>query len=225
MRFNIGVGVFFFIAIIILGYFTIIMSEDFFSPYEYYTITVVFPDIEGLGVNDKVKINGVLGGVVGEVELQENNVLVTMKMHKQFTLYENYKIKIKNQTALGGKYASIYPGCEYSEGNRYAVIKSRENLKGESTGDVLGILSELVAENRENVYETIDNLKQITHKITLLLNSGIDQLLVVVQFNAGLYFHEIYIRVFKVRLYLLCRQAVYRFSHNPDLYMVMPNNH
>jgi len=168
MKNEIGVGIFFFIAIIILGYFTIIMSEELFAPYEYYDIGVVFPNIEGLGENDKVKVNGVLSGLVSGIELKETAVIVTLKMYREFVLYENYKISIKNETSLGGKYVSIYPGTRYEKGSRYAIVNSRKNLKGESLGDVLGMLSELIAENRDNVYSAIKNIKQITEK----MNSG-----------------------------------------------------
>ena len=168
MRYEIGVGIFFFVAVSILGYFTIIMSEEVFSPYEYYTITVVFPDIEGLGENDKIKVNGVLAGLVSQIKLQENNVLVTFRMHEKFTLYENYKIKIKNETSLGGKYVSIYPGCKEKGGRFYQIVENRVNLKGESTGDALGMLADLIEENRGNVSSTISNVREITDKI----NSG-----------------------------------------------------
>ncbi|MCU0822281.1 MAG: MlaD family protein [Spirochaetes bacterium] len=168
MRYDIAVGIFFFVAVSVLGYFTIIMSEEIFSPYEYYTITAVFPDIEGLGENDKIKVNGVLAGLVSQIKLQENSVLVTFRMFEKFTLFENYRIKIKNETSLGGKYVSIYPGCKEKNGKYYQVVENRINLKGESTGDALGMLSDLIAENKGNVYSTINNVKEITEK----LNSG-----------------------------------------------------
>jgi phospholipid/cholesterol/gamma-HCH transport system substrate-binding protein len=168
MRYDIAVGIFFFVAVSVLGYFTIIMSEEIFSPYEYYTVTAVFPDIEGLGENDKVKVNGVLTGLVNKVKLQENSVLVTFRMFEKFTLFENYKIKIKNETSLGGKYVSIYPGSREKDGRFYEIVESRVNLKGESTGDALGMLADLIAKNRENVYSTISNIRDITDKV----NSG-----------------------------------------------------
>lgn len=168
MRYDIAVGIFFLVAISVLGYFTIIMSEEIFSPYEYYSMTAVFPDIEGLGENDKVKVNGVLAGLVSGIKLQENSVLVAFRMHEKFTLYENYRIKIKNETSLGGKYVSIYPGSREKAGRFYAMIENRANLKGESTGDALGMLADLIAENRNNVNTTIDNIKEVTEKI----NSG-----------------------------------------------------
>lgn len=168
MKNEITVGIFFFIALSILGYFTIIMGEEIFTPYEYYSMNVVFPDIEGLGENDKVKVFGVNAGIVENIQLKENNVWVTLKMYRKFTLYDNYKIRIRNETALGGKYVGIEPGKEFIDKKRYAIIHNYENLKGSSTGDITALLSELIAENKENLFKTINNIKEITGK----LNSG-----------------------------------------------------
>ena len=163
---EIAVGILFFIALSVLGYFTIIMKEDLFESRTYYHITIIFPNIEGLGRSDRVKINGVDSGIVEHVKLLEsNNVLVGVKMYNQFTLYENYRIKIKNETALGGKYISIDPGVRFKDNKHYAVVENRENLKGESVGDLFGAISELIAENRENIYKSIKNIKEITSKI------------------------------------------------------------
>ena len=49
MKNEIVVGIFFFIAILILGYFTVIMSGDIFETREYYRMTVVFRNVEGSG--------------------------------------------------------------------------------------------------------------------------------------------------------------------------------
>ncbi len=159
------VGLFFFIAMTILGYFTIIMSGEIFQRYEYYRITVLFPNIEGLGVNDKVKVNGVLSGTVEDIQLKEGVVLVRLKMYNRFTLYENYKIKIKNETALGGKYVSIKPGSRTLEGKDIAMIDVRDELVGETIEDPFGIISEFIEENRDNVRIAIRNIRDITEKI------------------------------------------------------------
>ncbi|MBN2041853.1 MAG: MCE family protein [Spirochaetes bacterium] len=166
VRNEIAVGVLFFVALSILGYFTIVMKEDLFESKTYYYMTVVFPDIEGLGKSDRVKINGVDSGIVEEVRLLESNdVLVKIKMYNRFNLYESYKIKIKNETALGGKYISIDPGIRFEDGIHYAAVEDYDNLKGYSSGDLFGSITDLIAENRENIYRSIRNLRDITSKI------------------------------------------------------------
>ena len=49
--------------------------------------------------------------------------------------------------------------------NTYAVVESRNNLKGERMIDAFTEFSELIAENRPNLYKTIKNIKEITGKI------------------------------------------------------------
>lgn len=160
-----SVGIFFFIAMIILGYFTIIMKGEIFDTREYYQMTVLFPDVEGIGVNDKIKVNGVKTGLVEKITLRENDILVECRMYTRFNLYSNYRIKIKNETALGGKYISIYPGCAESNGRKYSLIESRIELNGIPGGDIMDSLAMLVEENRENLRNTIKNIEEITGKI------------------------------------------------------------
>jgi phospholipid/cholesterol/gamma-HCH transport system substrate-binding protein len=162
---EIVVGIFFFTAMAILGYFTIIMSGEIFQRYEYYRVNVIFPSIEGLGVNDKVKVNGVLSGTVEDIQLRDNIVWVRLKMYIKFTLYENYKIRIKNETALGGKYVSIKPGSAILKGKYFAVIDIGQNLAGQTIEDPFGIISEFIEENKDNVRIAIRNIRDITEKI------------------------------------------------------------
>ncbi len=166
MKNELIVGIFFFLALGILGYFTIIMSADMFQTHKYYKVTVIFPSIEGLEKNSKVKVNGVLSGLVEDVKLMaDNNVFVILKMYNKFILYENYNIKIRSETALGGKFVGIDPGRDFINGRHYAVIQTRNNLRGESTADIFSEISDLIAENRVNIYKTVKNIKEITAKI------------------------------------------------------------
>jgi phospholipid/cholesterol/gamma-HCH transport system substrate-binding protein len=166
MKNEIAVGLFFFLALIVLGYFTVIMSGDIFETRQYYRITVVFPSVEGLDNTSKVKVNGVLSGFVEDVVLMpDNNVFVKLKMYHKFIIFENYKIKVRYETMLGGRFVGIEPGMGFKDGKTYAVVESRNNLKGESMIDALAELSDLIAENRPNLYKTIKNIKDITAKI------------------------------------------------------------
>jgi phospholipid/cholesterol/gamma-HCH transport system substrate-binding protein len=166
MKNEIAVGLFFFLALLILGYFTVIMSGDIFETRQYYRMTVVFPSVEGLDNTSKVKVNGVLSGFVEEVMLMpDNNVFVKLKMYHKFLLFENYKIKVRYETMLGGRFVGVDPGSSFKDGKNYPMVESRINLKGESMIDALAELSDLIAENRANVYKTIKNIAEITSKI------------------------------------------------------------
>jgi phospholipid/cholesterol/gamma-HCH transport system substrate-binding protein len=165
---EVTVGIFFFVALVILGYFTIIMTGEFFKFHDYYIMTITFPNIEGLGISDKVKINGVLSGNVDDIQLKENQVVVKLKMYNRFVMYENYRIKIRNETALGGKYVAIIPGTKYYEGKKLDIITARDNLKGDIIEDPFAVISEFIEENRANVRVAIQELRDVFEKI----NSG-----------------------------------------------------
>ncbi|MFH0974804.1 MAG: MlaD family protein [Spirochaetota bacterium] len=166
MKNEVTVGILFFVALSILGYFTIIMSGDIFQTRDYYRMTVIFQNIEGLDTTSKVKVNGVVAGAVEEIKLlPDNTVFVKLKMFHEFLLYENYKIKVRTETMLGGRFVGIDPGIAFKDGRTYAVVKERNNLKGERLIDMFSELSDLIAENRPNLYKTISNIQEITAKI------------------------------------------------------------
>jgi phospholipid/cholesterol/gamma-HCH transport system substrate-binding protein len=99
-------------------------------------MSVIFSDVESLAVGNKVLVNGVEAGTVESIELMPDaKVLVIMKMFKKFTLYENYKILLKNQTAIGGRIIVIYPGEAAIENIAYETVDTVKNLHGSTIGD------------------------------------------------------------------------------------------
>jgi phospholipid/cholesterol/gamma-HCH transport system substrate-binding protein len=169
MKKEISVGIIFLVAMSILGYYTIIMTGEFLRNNQSYPITVLFNNVEGLSEKDRVKINGVVAGKVTSIELlDDSKVLVALSMNRKFRLYKGYTIKISSESTLGGRYVGINPGNPIVDNIENEEILSREYLNGTSLPDPLSMLSEFIAENRENVFETIQNVRSITHKI----NSG-----------------------------------------------------
>ncbi len=159
------VGVVFICAMTVLGYFTIIRGE-FFSKKEYYTITAIFADVESLSLGNKVLVNGVESGTVESIELMPDaKVIVGMKMFKKFTMYENYRITLKNQTAIGGRIIVINPGEYQKERMEYGEVSAYKNLHGSTIGDPLSKISEIIDENRGDLREAIFNLREFSEKI------------------------------------------------------------
>lgn len=159
------VGAVFFFAMGVLGYYTIIRGE-FFDRREFYFSTVIFEDVEGLSLGNKVIVNGVDSGTVSGIELRtDSRVRVTLKMYRTFTLYENYRILLKNQTALGGKNIAIYPGYAEFEGKIFNPVESMDNLTGKTIADPLTLISQVIDENRGDLNSAIKNLSQFSEKI------------------------------------------------------------
>jgi len=159
------VGIVFFAAMIVLGYFTIIKG-DFFDTREYYPVSIIFDDVEGLESGDRVLVNGVSAGVVLNMKLlDDNRVKVFANFHRRFNLYRNYRILLKNQTALGGRMIVVYPGKSQINEEYFDIVDNYENLKGTTVGDPLTMVAELIDENKENISVAIRNIRDFTDKI------------------------------------------------------------
>ncbi len=121
-------------------------------------------------------------------------VAITIELRKEVVFYENYAVASKNESLLSGKVISINPGAALVDGatvpeikvlslptgelasrgqsalgyfieNRESIAAEMQDLQGESTGDPVAGIAELISENRGNVRETISNVRDITRKI------------------------------------------------------------
>ncbi len=165
VKYEIPVGILFLIAMGILIYYTVLKSHEILKPEDTYEITVIFPNASGLEITDKVKVNGVVSGAVEKIELKNNLVWVKMVMFNKFTLYENYSIRVDSDSIMLGKQVSIFPGSKKDKnGREYAVIETRENLRG-IYADPIKSFSDMIEENRPNVYAALKNIRDITEKI------------------------------------------------------------
>jgi len=159
------VGLVFISAMAVLGYFTILRGE-LLERRVYFTSSIIFNDVEGLKTGDKVLVNGVNMGTVEMIDLMEDSrVLVSVSLRRELKLYENYVITLKNQSALGGKVIAINPGTAEVEGEYFSRVTNTNNLKGNTIGDPLAKISELIDENRENIAVTLQNVREFTDKI------------------------------------------------------------
>ncbi len=167
MKKEIAVGLFFFIAMGVLAYYTIIMTGEFMERRDSFFMNVHFTSVEGLSSKAKVKINGVVSGGVHDIQLNEddNTVTVKLRMTRKFRLYSNYRISIRSESALGGRYVSIDPGKRVVGDRTMEEVVEYDDLDGQSYGDPLTLLSELIADNRDNLFNTIKNVRSITEKI------------------------------------------------------------
>lgn len=185
---NILVGILFISAAVVVGFFTIITEGGPFKK-ELNTTKVYFTSADGLKIGSKVTLHGVPFGYVSKVSLVdvdlEGNVIqekqdewkaigtrveVTIVTPKPLKLYENYEIKIRNESLLSGRIIAIDPGTEEdpkTKTKKQLVNLNNPNLKlkGETADDPLVLFSELIAENRADVKKIFSNIADITEKI------------------------------------------------------------
>ncbi|MCB1323974.1 MAG: MCE family protein [Spirochaetales bacterium] len=206
---NLLVGILFFGALTMVGYFTIVSESGPFAS-RGRQMVVFFDNAEGVKAGSRVTVLGVPAGLVDNIELVPvdaegrvvpvdspdrvgQRVAITLELKQQVVFYENYNIEIKNESLLSGKVISINPGSsrprdgaagareievlmpavsELAEKNQtalaYLLDRGGENaprLQGSAAGDPVAGLAELITENRTNVRQTIENVREITRKI------------------------------------------------------------
>ena len=211
------IGLLFFGALSLIGFFTIVSTKGPFAPKGKYLV-IFFDNADGIKLASSVNVLGVTNGDVKAIDLifadknreivRSNSdkkvgqrVAITIEILKDIVFYENYVIEIKNSALLGGKAVSIDPGTSIKSSNKnketdvdiknnkilnvlyltkssfsssileeYLNIFDKKpgnyvHLNGTNTGDPIAGISELVSENRQNVKETIQNIRDISDKI------------------------------------------------------------
>lgn len=142
------VGVFFIIAILVLGYFTIILNPDA-NLDKKYVRTVQFNENTGnLKESATVRIKGVDVGRVSKVTMSEDyqSVLVSVSFDKTPKIYKDYKVKVVPSSLLGGEYLDINIGTVAA-----GELDEDEILQGEAPRDLMGDAAEVVHEIRSGL--------------------------------------------------------------------------
>ncbi len=135
---NLIVGVLFFGAIAILGYFTVLSDAGPFAKKGTYYV-VFFNNAEGVKPGTKVTLLGVHKGRVASVDLVDasasgqallpgspgitgQRVAITCELDEPIQFYENYSIGLKNESILSGKVVAFDPGhAQDREGRTVAL--------------------------------------------------------------------------------------------------------
>lgn len=112
IRAETSVGLFVLIAIVIFLYMTFQIGVLRLDRSRYYDYTVYFYDVSGLGKKADVQIAGVKVGWVEDVELVNNGqqVRASVKLLKDYVLYNDAYGLIRQDGLLGTKYLEIIPG-------------------------------------------------------------------------------------------------------------------
>lgn len=213
---NLIVGLLFFGALGLVGYFTIISPSGPFAE-RGSQVVLFFDNADGVKIGSRVTVLGVPAGRIvainlvsvdaGGEPLDESDseqmtrrigqrVAVTAELRREVAFYDNYSIQVKNESLLSGRIVAINPGsalpgpeggvparinvpvikgetiAERGKTALYLHMERRgrspggyHDLQGQVTGDPLAALSEMIAENRDDVRRTINNIAGITEKI------------------------------------------------------------
>lgn len=160
MNREIRLGLLFLIGLVVVGFVTLTVSH-WTPPWRHaFTLTVYFDNVEGLKPGDAVRVSGVQYGRVQSVDLDGKKVKVDLVLDREPPLREGYKILIQESALIGGRYVEITLGdAEKPPANL------REPLTGEALPSPFQELSQILQENRKDLRETMENVKEITHAV------------------------------------------------------------
>ncbi len=105
------VGVFMLTVLMLMGYFTIVISGvDLLSGHHRVPVKVAFSQVGGLKDRDNVMYRGTKVGVVERVEVTPSNLVVTAMIDANVILREGYSATVCSLSMLGGTYLRLDEG-------------------------------------------------------------------------------------------------------------------
>lgn len=163
-----AVGAFLFLALLILVFFTIILSrENIFRTYHRYEVR--FAEVLGIQEGDDVLLRGVPIGRIAEVSVESEGVHVFLSLTRPLSLRSDYRIEIVTTSMLGGKSLIVNEGSATAEplapGTPIVGIPPA-NLLDEAAQVVQDVKTALEEEKiLENLGATLTNLREVTDSL------------------------------------------------------------
>ena len=106
------VGVFMVVVLLLLGYFTIVISGvDVLTRRDRQTLRVAFDGVGGLKERDNVMYRGTKVGAIDHVEVTPSNLVVYAQVDVNVVLRQGCEISVRNLSMLGGYYLSLEEGA------------------------------------------------------------------------------------------------------------------
>lgn len=158
MNRGLWLGFIFFIALVILGFATLLVKNVSFFGHPL-KLTIHLERAQGLRPGSDVRVDGMLFGRVEDVALDlQSGVRVQVKLNEPVVLYQDAEILVESSSVLGGNIISI------RRGSRPPALLLTEVLPGKSRGG-LEEVGDLATDNRENLKQLITNLKDLSQAL------------------------------------------------------------
>lgn len=176
------VGAFFLLALVTLGLLTLEAEKITFGGRT--ELRSRFPAVNGLAVGDPVTLGGVKIGQVSQVEVAEQDVLVTMDIDRGISVKEDARAAVRMDSLMGGRYLSIEFGSPGA-----AAVKTGGEIRSISSSDfdeivhkanliaddiqllvrnlnknqerVLGNLGDIMEKNKEGISDLINTIGEM----------------------------------------------------------------
>ena len=138
------VGVFMVVVLLLLGYFTIVISGvDVLTRRDRQTLCVAFDGVGGLKERDNVMYRGTKVGAIDHVEVTPSNLVVYARVDVNVVLRQGYEISVRNLSMLGGFYLSL------EEGTGEILPVKTTLFRGETPTDWMSDVSKIAKNLRE----------------------------------------------------------------------------
>ncbi len=158
------------------------------------SLEIKFPTVAGLEVGDPVTVNGVRKGSVENFKIESKDVIVSIKLDSDVELKQDATFAVSMLDLMGGKKININPGNSNQEldfnqvqqGQFHADIASVMTMIGNMQGDLnntvkdvkvtLTSLNNYLTDQKlnENIKTSVVNLKDLTHKLNVLIDQNQD---------------------------------------------------
>ena len=112
---EVKVGIFVFVAILLLAYMTTQLTRGRMITRDMYTVYAHFENVSGLKTNSPVEIAGIDVGVIEDISLDNNLARVAMAIRENVQIYEDAQATIRTRGVLGDKFVEISPGSPQND--------------------------------------------------------------------------------------------------------------
>ncbi len=138
------VGAFMVVVLLLLGYFTIVISGvEVLTRRDRQTLRVAFDGVGGLKERDNVMYRGTKVGAIDHVEITPSNLVVYAQVDVNVVLRKGYEISVRNLSMLGGAYLSL------EEGTGELLPVKTTLFRGETPTDWMSDVSKIAKNLRE----------------------------------------------------------------------------
>lgn len=159
-------------------------------------LDIKFPNVAGLELGDPVTVNGVRKGSVADFKIESEDVIVKVKLDSDVELRKDAEFAISMLDLMGGKKINISPGSapdiidynKIQQGKFNADIPGVMSMLGNMQEDLNGTIKDvkitLTSLNdyltdkqlNDNIKSSLANLKDLTHKLNLLVDRNQEDL-------------------------------------------------
>jgi phospholipid/cholesterol/gamma-HCH transport system substrate-binding protein len=163
------VGIVFLGSLVLVAYATLWLERVPWA--RAYAVEVRFPEVDSLQRGEPVLIHGVRIGQVSDIDYDRdnNNVRVTLSLEHDLSrqLTRETRFAIRSAGPLGGRVLEIEPrpGPLPEPGSQEVYVGEAERDVFKELSRLSDLLSGVVSDNRENLRETIADLRAIAERI------------------------------------------------------------